>query len=78
MPARGDRVPHRLHHPSGDDDDVQPRRVRPAQRSERTRLQNAVVPDERAVEVGRDDLEVAREVRGKDQPFGLPPVAFTT
>jgi hypothetical protein len=38
------------------------------------------VPHERAVEVGRDDANVLREVlrERERQPFGLPPVAFTT
>jgi hypothetical protein len=45
-------------------------------------MQRAVRPDERAVEVGGDDADVAGEVLGKaqvvDQPFGFPPVALTT
>jgi hypothetical protein len=41
-------------------------------------VQGRVRPHERAVEVGRDDPDVAREVRREDQPFASPPVAFTT
>jgi hypothetical protein len=68
-----------LHHAPGDDDHVQTRGVRKPERGERARLEDAVPPDERPVEVGRDDLDVVRERCGKlDQPFGLPPVAFTT
>jgi hypothetical protein len=40
---------------------VQSRLVRALQRGERARAKDAVVPDERAVEVGRDDLDVARK-----------------
>jgi hypothetical protein len=58
---------------------VQPRVARVVQRLQGARPQRSVLPDERAVEVRRDDVEVAREVVGEpDQPFGLPPVAFTT
>jgi hypothetical protein len=57
---------------------MQPRRVCALQRGERARLQDAVAPDQRAVEVGRDDLDVAREVCGEVYPLGLPPVALTT
>jgi len=70
---------HGLHHPAGHDDHVQPGVTRVVQRLQRARPQRSVLPDERAVEVRRDDVEVAREILGEvDQPFGLPPVAFTT
>jgi hypothetical protein len=49
-----------------------------AQRLQGARPECAVLPDERPVEVGRDDVDIAREIRRKDQPFGLPPVAYTT
>jgi hypothetical protein len=53
--------------------------VRQPQRGKGARLEDAVTPDERAVEIGRDDLDVARKVFGElDQPFASPPVAFTT
>ena len=70
---------HRLHHPSGDDDHVETGGACGAQRVHGPRAQLAV-PHERAVEIGRDDLNVAGEVVGKRerQPDGLPPVAFTT
>jgi hypothetical protein len=51
---------------------------RASERGERALVQRDVLGDERPVEVARDDAEVAREVGRKDQPFGLPPVAFTT
>ena len=77
-PGRRERPAHRLHHATGDDDDVQPVLVRTPQRGQRSRLEDAVAPDERAVEVGRDDLDRERKVVWKLQPLGLPPVAFTT
>jgi hypothetical protein len=53
--------------------------ARIAQRLEGARPQRAVFPDEGPVEVRRDDVDVPREISGElDQPFGLPPVAFTT
>jgi hypothetical protein len=55
------------------------RLVRQPQRGKGARLEDAVTPDERAVEIGRDDLDVAWKVFGElDQPFASPPVAFTT
>jgi hypothetical protein len=58
---------------------VQPGVARVAKRLQRARTQRSVVPDERAVEVRRNDVDVPRELRREvDQPFGLPPVAFTT
>jgi hypothetical protein len=71
---------HRPEHTSGDDDHVQAGIVRAAQRRDRPRLQDAVLPDERPVEVGRDDADVARERCRKlqAQPFASPPDAFTT
>ena len=78
--GRLEEATHRLHHATGDDDHVQPGVARVAQRLQRARTECAVLPDERPVEVGRDDLEVAREVVGEleAQPFELPPVVFTT
>ena len=79
-PGRRERTLHRLHHAAGDDDDVQTGVVRASERRDRARLQDAVLPDEGPVEVGRDDANVARERCGKvqAQPFGLPPDALTT
>jgi hypothetical protein len=58
---------------------MQPGVARIVQRLQRARPQFSVFPDKRAVEVRRDDVDIPREVRRKvDQPFGLPPVAFTT
>ena len=76
---RLERLPHGLDHASGHDDDRNPGRLRTRKRRERARVERAVLPHERAVEVGRDDVDVAGEVLGEeDQPAGLPPVAFTT
>jgi hypothetical protein len=42
-------------------------------------MQPTVLPHERAIKVGRDDLDVAWKVRReRDQPFALPPDALTT
>ena len=80
-PRRLEEAAHGLHHPAGDDDHVEAggARGRAAPRTVRGRSRPSS-HDERAVEVGRDDGDVAREVGGKRerQPFGLPPVAFTT
>jgi hypothetical protein len=58
---------------------VDPGVTRVVKRLQRARLQRSVLPDERAVEVRRNDVDVPREILGEvDQPFGLPPVAFTT
>ena len=77
--SRLEEPPHRLHHSTGDDDHVETGGACGAKRVHGPRLQLAV-PHQRAVEVGRDDLDVAREVVGERerQPDGLPPVAFTT
>jgi hypothetical protein len=47
---------HGLHHPAGHDDHVQPGVTRVVQRLQRARPQRSVLPDERAVEVRRDDV----------------------
>jgi hypothetical protein len=59
---------------------VHPRRACASQRRDRALVERHVLADERAVEVGGDDPEVAREVFGEPerQPFWLPPLAFTT
>jgi len=60
---------HGLVHPSGHDDDVQAGVARALERADRPRPEDAFVPDERAVEIGRDDRDVARESGRKlDQP----------
>jgi hypothetical protein len=76
--SRCEEPAHRLHHAAGHDDDVQAGGLGRTQRCESARPQPAVLPHEGAVEVGRDDLDVAREIRRENQPFALPPVAFTT
>jgi hypothetical protein len=49
---------------------VQSRVARALERAQRARAQDAVLPDQRAVEVGRDDVDVTREVgRELDQPW---------
>jgi len=55
---------HRPHHAPGDDNHVKTGVVGASQRRDRPRPQDAVLPDERAVEVGRDDAYVARKVVG--------------
>jgi hypothetical protein len=46
--------------------------VRGGECAQRARLQAPVLPDERAVEVGRDDVDVAREGLGKlDQALAV-------
>ncbi len=56
--------------------------MRALQRLDRARMEGSVGPDERPIEVRGDDADAAGEVVGKTQrpvqPFGLPPVAFTT
>jgi hypothetical protein len=77
--GRSERTPNGLHHPTGDDDHVQPGCAGSLERGDRAGVQRPVLPDKRAVEVGRDDADVARKLRReRDQPFGLPPVALTT
>jgi len=78
--GRLEEAAHGLDHPARDHDHVQPGVARVAQRLQRPRPQRSVLPDERAVEVRRDDVDVPRKVFGEleAQPFGLPPVAFTT
>jgi hypothetical protein len=49
---------------------VQARVARALERRERARTDDAVLPDQRAVEVGGDDVDVAREIGRKlDQPW---------
>jgi hypothetical protein len=62
--GRLEEAAHRLHHPAGDDDHVQPGVARLVQRLQGARPQRSVLPDEGAVEVRRDDVQVAREVVG--------------
>jgi hypothetical protein len=58
---------------------VQTRGVRALESVQGARLQPAVIPHERAVEIGRDDAQALRErCRKLDQPFGFPPDALTT
>jgi hypothetical protein len=56
-----------LHHPASDDDHVQPGVARVAQGLQCPRPQRAVLPDECAVEVRRDDVDVPREITREDQ-----------
>jgi len=67
----------RPEHPSGDDDDVDARVVRGLDRGARPWRQDAVLADERPVEVDRERRQRAREAGGK--VYGsFPPVDFTT
>jgi hypothetical protein len=64
-----------LHHAAGDDHDGQPRLGGSREHAKRARSHHAVLPDQRVVEVRRDDAGVVREPCGKvDQP----PEAWTT
>jgi hypothetical protein len=49
---------------------VEPGRVRLLERRDCPRLQDAVLPDQRPVEVGRDDADVARELFGEVDQAG--------
>ena len=60
-PGRLEHAAQRLHHPAGDDDHAQARVARAGERGQRPRPQHVVLPDQRVVEVGRDDVDVARE-----------------
>ena len=81
-PGRLERPPDGLHHPPGDDDHGNPRLVGALHRRDRPGTKRHVGPHERAVEVGRDDANIAREIVGKlergAQPFRLPPDFDTT
>jgi hypothetical protein len=54
-------------HPAGDDDHVQPGGTRGAQRRPRPRPQDAVLRDQRPVEVARERVDLAREALRQDQ-----------
>ena len=70
--SRVERVwAYRLEHPAGDEDDVNPCRVRGRDRRERPWMQESVFADQRAVEVAGDGLHVTREILRELQPCGL-------
>ena len=75
-----ERPAHRPHHAARHDDHVDAGRLHAAEHLDRARRELASIPRQRAVEVGGDDLQVARERVGEleAQPFGLPPLALTT
>jgi hypothetical protein len=57
----------RLDHPPGHDDHRDAGVARARERRQRARLQDAVAPGQRVVEVGRDDVDLAGEVLREDQ-----------
>src|SRR5207237_3973943 len=59
--------PDRPEHPAGDEDDVDPGRARGGDRVAGARVQEAVLADERAVEVARERVDRAGEVRRESQ-----------
>ena len=63
-----EHAPQGLHHPAGDDDHGHRSIPRAGERRERPRLQHPGGPGERVVEVGRDHVDLAREVRWEGQP----------
>jgi hypothetical protein len=65
-------TPDRAEHPSGDDDDPEVGLARRGERTERARAEDEVLADQRAVEVARERLDVAREVVGQRQDAALP------
>ncbi len=67
QPGGGQDALGRLHHPPGDDDHGQPGCAGTGERGERPRPQRVVVPDQRPIEVGGDDLDVAGKVVWKPQ-----------
>src|SRR5262249_59696983 len=74
-----DRLADRPDHPTGDHDHVQPGGLRSLQGRDRPLAEEALLPDQGAIEVRREYRDVARKAcRELDQPFGLPPVALTT
>jgi hypothetical protein len=68
---------HGAEHPSGDDHDMRAGRPRPRERVLRPRPQDAVLGDQRAVEVERESCDVRRK-RGRKLYGALPPVESTT
>ncbi len=64
-PGRERVAAHRLEHAAGDEQDVDPRRTGCRDRVAGPRTQHGVLADQRAVEVARERLHVAREVRGQ-------------
>ena len=64
-------APHRLEHAAGDDDDVNTLRADRGDRRLRSRPQQHVLGDQRAIEVAGDRRQVAREVVRELQPFGF-------
>ena len=63
--------PHRLEHPAGNEDDMNPNRPRCGDRGTRPGMQQRVLADQRPVEVTCDGLDVAREILREVQPCGL-------
>jgi hypothetical protein len=70
--------PHRSEHAAGDDDHVDARGPRPAERLAGARPQDTVLGDQRPVEIGREGGDPLRESGRKFDRYGVPPVDFTT
>ena len=69
----------RAEHAAGDDDHVDAGRAHRRDRRRGPRSEQRIRGDERPVEVGRERLDLAREVvRELDRSYGVPPVALTT
>ena len=75
MPARSGVRERGAEHPAGREHDVDPRCLGGSERRSGTRPQDAVLGDQRAVEVARDRSDLAREV-GRE--LGQPDVFSTT
>src|SRR5262245_55744426 len=72
LDSRLQRVrPDRPEHPPGHENDVDPCRARGRDRGLRPRAEDAVLADQRAIEVAGDCLELAWEVLGEVQPCGF-------
>jgi hypothetical protein len=69
--------PHRSEHPPGHDHDVGAGCPRPCERFSRTRAKDAVLGDQRPVEIEREGGDVRRK-RGGELYGAVPPVEVTT
>jgi hypothetical protein len=69
--------PHRAEHAPSHDHDVRAGRSRPRKSLPGTRVQHAVLGDQRPVEVQREGGDTRRE-RGRELYGALPPVESTT
>jgi hypothetical protein len=71
--------PHRTEHAAGDDDDVRARGACARECVPRARAQNAVLGDQRPVQIEREGGDAPRVPRREVERYGaVPPVDFTT